>query len=52
MAEPVDHLDHVAAAIAADVVSYVRGHPQYAEMVKSLGDTALRALAAEAGIPL
>jgi hypothetical protein len=42
----------VAEQVVADVVSYVRGHPAYGQIVESLGGQALRLLAAEAGIPI
>jgi len=45
-------LEHVAQEIAQDVISYVRQHPAYGQMVTALGDAALRALAAEAGISI
>ena len=46
----IKHLEAVAEKIATDVADYVRSHPQYTAMVQALGEKALAALAAEAGI--
>lgn len=44
------HLEAAAQVIAADVVTYVKQHPQYVAAVQALGEKALQALFAEAGL--
>ena len=44
------HVEAAADAVVADTVTYVRNHPQYAQLVQALGEQAIRALAAAAGL--
>jgi hypothetical protein len=48
----VDHVEAAAQAVIADVVSWVRGHPAYGQIVEALGSQAIHVLAASAGIAL
>ena len=50
--DPVTQAEHVAEQVAADVTAWVRGHPEYGQLVEKLGAKALAMLAAEAGIPI
>jgi len=50
--KPVGHVEASAQALVDDVVQWVRKHPAYTNLVETLGEEAIRALAGSAGINL
>ena len=46
----IRHVEAAADDVVADAVAYVRNHPQYGQIVQALGEQALRALLAAAGL--